>query len=187
MSGTGASNLGYGNIFPNSNINSQYVNVTNSHDPASFSSKQIPGLPGLSGAKWNVDAAKGYTPGICVWKGGLRKKIKNITKMYKMKGRKKRINTLKRKLFQTKSKKRNVASRRRKNTSSRRKHYGGYGGYAQYQNNLPFTNTYSTGGILSANQSALANPVPFQRLSNCVNCQDNYNHYTSKGSPSAGH
>lgn len=88
--GSDASNIGYGNIAPFSNINGKFVNVDNSHNPATFSSNEIPGLPGLSGAKSNIDAAAGYVPGIC-FKGGakkLKRKIKNITKKYKMKNKK---------------------------------------------------------------------------------------------------
>jgi hypothetical protein len=88
--GSDASNLGYGHIYPNSNVNAGYANVDNSHNPAGFGSNEIPGLPGLAGAKNNVDAAAGYVPGICVFKGGaLKRKIKNITRKYKMKGGKK--------------------------------------------------------------------------------------------------
>ena len=61
------------------------------------------------------------------------------------------------------------------------------GGYSQYQNNLPMTNTYSTGGVLSAANLGLANPVPYQALSNCTNCVDNYNHVSNSGFPSRGH
>ena len=61
------------------------------------------------------------------------------------------------------------------------------GGYAQYQNNMPMTPTYSVGGILPASQLGLANPPPIQVLPNCVNCVDNYNHYTGQGFPSRGH
>jgi len=88
--GSDASNLGYGNIAPFSNVNGKFVNIDNSHSPATFSSNEIPGLPGLAGAKSNIDAAAGYVPGICL-KGGakkLKRKIKNITKKYKMKNKK---------------------------------------------------------------------------------------------------
>ena len=61
------------------------------------------------------------------------------------------------------------------------------GGYGQYQNNMPITNTYQVAGVnLPANQSALANPPPATALSNCTNCVDNYNHYTNSGFPSRG-
>jgi hypothetical protein len=37
---------------------------------------------------------------------------------------------------------------------------------------------------LSPSLSALASPVPYQVLSNCTNCVDNYNHFTNSGFPS---
>ena len=71
---------------------------------------------------------------------------------------------------------------------SRRRHRRQSGGYSQYQNNMPMTGVYSTGSInLSPSESALANPAPYTRLSNCVNCVDSYNHYTNQGFPSKGH
>jgi hypothetical protein len=45
-------------------------------------------------------------------------------------------------------------------------------------NNIAQNASYSTGGNLSANESALANPVPFKAINDCV---DNYNHNTGKG------
>ena len=99
--GSGASNLGYGNISPSSNINGRFVNVDNSHSQGTFSSNTIPGLPGLAGAKNNVDAAAGVVPGICLFKGGskqLKRKIKNITRKYKMTGGTKRRRQLKSKM-----------------------------------------------------------------------------------------
>jgi hypothetical protein len=47
------SNLGYGGINPY-NMNS-LVNGTSSNNPATFSSNEVTGLPGLAGAKSNVD------------------------------------------------------------------------------------------------------------------------------------
>jgi len=82
--GSGASNLGYGNINPYNS--SPYVNGASSNYSGSFSSNEIPGLPGLAGSKSNIDAAAGVVPGICNFKGGakkLKRKIKNITKHYK--------------------------------------------------------------------------------------------------------
>jgi hypothetical protein len=46
--------------------------------------------------------------------------------------------------------------------------------YNQYQNNVPFTPSYSTGGPLSPANSALANPVPFKPTGGCI---DNLNHF----------
>ena len=102
MSGSGASNLGYSNIVPLSNVNGQYVNVGSTNNPANFGSNEIPGLPGLAGAKTNIDAAAGKVPGICLFKGGtkgLKRKIKNISKQYKkMKAGSKKMKSLKLKL-----------------------------------------------------------------------------------------
>jgi hypothetical protein len=185
MSGTGASNLGYGNIAPLSNINGRYVNVDSSNSPANFGSNEIPGLPGLAGAKSNIDAAAGKVPGICLFKGGskgLKRKIKNITKKYKMKGKslKKRASALRRKI------KRRM-TRKSRSRRSRSKRYRQRGGYDQYQNNLPLTHSYSVGGILSPSDSALASPPPINVYKGAGQCIDNYNHYTNKGFPSRGH
>jgi hypothetical protein len=208
--GSGASNLGYGNISPLSNINGRFVNVDNSHSQGTFSSNTIPGLPGLpglAGAKNNVDAAAGIVPGICLFKGGskqLKRKIKNITRKYKMKGGTKRRRQLKSKMRSmsksTRSRSKSLSrsrsaskaggrGRRRSNVKSRysRSSRKLVGGYSQYQNNLPMTPSYSVGGILSASQLGLANPPPIQVLPNCTNCVDNYNHFTGTGFPSRGH
>jgi hypothetical protein len=205
MSGSGASNLGYGNIAPLSNINGRYVNVDSSNSQGTFSSNTINGLPGLAGAKNNVDAAAGYVPGICLFKGGsknLKKKIKNISRKYKMKGGTKRRRQLKSKLKAMSRKHMRVGlprsrfasraggkfdAKTNKKLRSTHKNKIYAGGYSQYQNNLPFTPTYSVGGILPANQLGLANPPPFKVLPNCTNCVDNFNAYTNRGFPSKGH
>ena len=195
MSGSGASNLGYGQITPLSNINGQLVNVHNTNNPANFSSNEIPGLPGLAGAKSNIDAAAGIVPGICLLKGGakkLKRKIKNITRKYKKMGKNGRKlksvkNTVKN-LMSSRSAMRSFAGGRRKKRGTRRRTRRvrrQRGGYAQYQNNQPFDNSYSVGGVLSASDSALANPAPINTVTN--NAIDNYNHYSNTGFPSKGH
>ena len=199
MSGSGASNLGYGNIFPLSGVNGNYVNVGNTNNPISFGSNQIPGtmgLPGLSGAKNNVDAAAGIVPGICMNGGALKRKIKNITRKYRMKS-KRNLTTLKNRvrarysralaLAKSKTGGKKRAVRRSRGRSRSRRSRSQRGGYSQYQNNLPMTQTYSLGGILDPKMSALASPPPYEVLPNCVNCVDNYSHFTGKGFPSAGH
>lgn len=206
--GSGASNLGYGKMAPLSNINGRYVNADSSNNPATFSSNEIPGLPGLAGAKNNINAANGYVPGICLFKGGAKKfknKIKKISMKYKMKGKKntKRVKSRIRSRFAKKMRppsKYNRTTRRRQTSrritnrmkkTMRKTQKGGYipypPGYGQYQNNLPMTPTYSVGGIIKPDNLALANPPPYKVLSNCTNCVDNYNHYTGKGFPSRGH
>jgi hypothetical protein len=213
--GSGASNLGYGKIAPLSNINGGYVNVDSSNWPGRFGSNEISGSPpgifpqGLAGAKSNIDAAAGIVPGICVYKGGskkLKRKIKNITKQYKkMKMGSRKMRSMKRRLmnkYRSRSMSRKVsrgfAGGRKSSRKSSRAFAGGthivanasrqLGGYAQYQNNLPMTPVYKVAGVnLPASQLGLANPPPVTPLSNCVNCTDNYNHYTNKGFPSRGH
>lgn len=75
--GSAASNFGYSNIVPLSNINGRYVNVDNSHSPATFGSNQLSGtppgpLPGLAGTKNNVDAAASIYPGSSILVGGMK-------------------------------------------------------------------------------------------------------------------
>jgi hypothetical protein len=202
--GSAASNLGYGNIYPYNN--SPYVNGTSSNYSGSFSSNEIPGtppgpLPGLAGAKYNVDAAAGRVPGICMNGGAkkIKRKIKNITKQYKrMKAGSKKMRSIKHKLRsramsrtlarQSAGKRRKSSRKTRKSGRKTRKYRRQRGGYAQYQNNLPLTPTYQVAGInLPSNQLALANPPPIRVLPNTGECTDNYNHYTNQGFPSKGH
>jgi hypothetical protein len=186
---SGASNLGYGNINPYNM--SSYVNGTSSNYSGSFSSNEIPGCPGLSGTKSNVDAAAGKAP----MNGGaknLKRKIKNITKHYKrMKAGSKKIRSLKHRIKHRAISRQFAGSRRRHRASrrhSKRRHSRRQrGGYSQYMNNMPNTPSYQVAGInIPASQLALANPAPITRLGDCVNCVDNYNHYTNQGFPSRG-
>ena len=191
MSGSEASNLGYSNINPYNT--SPYVNGTSSNYSGSFSSNEIPGLPGLAGSKSNIDAAAGIVPGICMYKGGakkLKRKIKNITRHYK----KMKVGSRKMKSFKQKLRTRMVSRKGPKSLAggkrTRRRHRrrSQRGGYSQYQNNMPLTQTYQVAGInLPASQLALANPPPVTVLPNCTNCIDNLNAYTMKGFPSRGH
>ncbi len=192
--GSGASNLGYGNINPYNS--SPYVNGSSSNYSGSFSSNEIPGLPGLAGSKSNIDAAAGVVPRICNFKGGaknLKRKIKNNTKQYKrMKAGSRKIKSLKKRL-RTRMASRKLArslalAGGRKTRHHRRHRRGGQrGGYSQYQNNMPMTPTYQVAGInIPSSQLALANPPPVTVLPNCTNCVDNYNHYTNMGFPSRG-
>jgi len=171
--------LGYGNIVPNSNINSAYVNSNSSTYSGSFSSNETPGLPGLSGAKSGVDAAGGKVPGVCMSGGGrkLKRRIKNITNIYKMR---RGTHRLKRRLRSRTSGK----GRRQRHSSRRQRHRHQRGGYSQYQNNMPVSAGYSLGGNLSASNSAMANPPLYTAYNNAI---DNYNHYSGKGFDSIGH
>ena len=174
--------LGYGNQTPGSNINGDYVNKDSSSYAGGFGSNEIPTSCMRGGKK-------------------LKRKIKNITKQYKkMKGG---LNKTKSQIMKQLSKSRMLAksmaiaggrrrSRRQsrrngrrmtvrnRRVSRRRRHQRG-GMYPQYGSNVPNTPTYSTGGVLSPDSSALANPVPYNVTSQNVNCVDNYNHFTNKG------
>ena len=202
-SGSDNSNFGYGGMNPyGSNVNPVYVNKWSSNNPATFGSNEVPGLPGLAGAKNSVYAAAGIVPGIAVYKGGykkLKRKIKNITKRYKrsmgMKGGKKYMRSIKsrikakyasasRRRSRSMGRSRMSAGSRRKRSNKRRKQRGGY---SQYYNNFPNTPTYSVGGVLPASQLGLANPPPIKVLPNCTNCRDNYNHFNNTSFPSPGH
>ena len=194
--------LGYGDIVPNSNINSAYVNPNSSTYSGSFSSNEISGLPGLSGAKSGIDAAAGKVPGVCMSGGRnrfsnqhqirkLKRKIKNISNIYKMKHSRRRTRRLKRKLRNMtlggKRRQRQLYSNRNVSAmrhSNRHRTLRQQGGYSQYQNNMPSSPGYSLGGDLSASNSALANPPLYQAYNNVI---DNYNHYTGKGFHSFGH
>jgi uncharacterized protein Veg len=186
MSGTGASNLGYGGSSPLSNINGSLVNVTSSNNPANFSSNQTQQNFGLFGTKSNIDAAAGKAPGICLTGGAkaLKRKIKNITKVYKkMKKGSNKMKSLRKKLrsrMASRAIAMKIAGGKKRKTQKRKQH----GGYSQYQNNQPFSMGYSTGGVLSSSESALANPVPFKAYNGAI---DNFSKYTNAGFSSKGH
>jgi hypothetical protein len=187
-SGSDASNLGYGNIKPFSNVDGKFVNVNNSHNPATFGSNQIPGLPGIAGAKNNVDAAKGYIPGFSGGAKVLKKKIKNISRKYKKMHRKSKTSkNIRNRLKKFVSKFGSKSHGRKANKTIKRKFKKQRGGYSQYQNNLPLTHSYSVGGILGPNNVGLANPPPINVYKGSGQCTDNYNHYTNMGFPSRGH
>lgn len=189
--GSAASNLGYGSTYPNSNVNGNFINKDNSHYPGGFGSNEVPGLPGLAGAKYNVDAAAGYVPGICM-KGGKRK-IKNITRRYKMS--KSRKGSIRKKLQRMKTRVKAAMSRALSRSrsrgfnlaggKSRRKRRAQRGGHSQYMNNQPVDRTFSVGGLLSADNLGLANPPPYKLLAGSA--YDNYNHYNNTTFPSRGH
>ena len=185
--GSGASNLGYGRIDPMSHVNGAFVNKGSINDSSSFGNRVIPGCPGVAGSQSNVDAAAGIVPSFMG--GAFKKKIKNITRRYKMNRSKRNMNSLKKRIRDRYARRTFGRSRRmyggkkHKRTRSRRQQRGGY---AQYQSNQPITNTYSIGGVLGANESALANGF-MQSLPTCTNCIDNYNHNLGSGVSSGGH
>ena len=156
------------------------INPTNS-DPQRFSSITNPAsvnCRALLEPINNIMAAKGLIGGSKKRKIS-RKRINNISNMYKMKGSRKSVS---RRVRQIKSRLRSKYGLKRSRKNHSRRHHGKSrgkyvmrGGYSQYMNNVPNTPSYSTGGPLSPLLSALANPVPFKLLPN-VNGIDNLNH-----------
>lgn len=210
-SGSDNSILGYGNIVPNSNINGSFVNKMNSNYAGNFSSNEIP-YSGLYASKNNIAAAAGIVPKPCFWnafKGGskkLKKKIKNISKMYKMGGKsfKKRVHTMKKKI---RSNLKKGGSKYRKSIILGGKKKIILGGTKKINKKIfklastrnvgrsmalaRSSSFYGGSGIantpsyslanttLKSSDLALANPPPFQVMNNC---KDNYNHFTGESS-----
>ncbi len=172
-----ASNLGYGGIYPNSNVNPAAVNVTGSTYAGQFGSNEIPAsIHSMRGASNNVVATSGNWTG-----GGSRRRLRrrnNISKLYRMKKSMRRRSSSRRRRSTYRSsggrRIRMRGSRRygRKPVRRTRRQRGGE--YAQFDSNVPYTPGYSLGGPLPASLSALANPPIYHQYNNC---KDNYNHY----------
>ena len=160
-----ASNGGYSGTLPNSNINTRMVNSTNSNYSAGMGSTRIPQSAfSVRGASNNVDAAAAKLSG-----GGgtkyyklLKRKIKNITRRYKM---------------PKKSKRRRITRMKRKIRRSSRKRMRG-GSYGQLGTNVAQSANYSVGGLLNAGSLGMANPPPIQVSRG--ECSSHANHYYSK-------
>lgn len=182
MSGSGASNLGYGEIYPNSNVDGAFVNKTSTDFSAFFTDNTIP-THGIKGASSNVMAAQGIVP--CQKGGGkkLRNK-KNKSLYYKktMKHVSRRKMSHRRKMSRKSGGKRHskMTHRRRRVHRRTRGKFIMRGGYDQYGNNVAYTPNYSTGGPLPSGLSALANPAPYHILKGDGLCQDSYNHYAAR-------
>jgi len=179
---SGYSILGSGNIYPNSNINSNYVNVDANNNPANFSSNEVPpiGSHGTSYVINNAAAAAASAPNKMIG-GGKKRKVSTKYRRNKMKRRSFRKTAIRRRSKKA-GRGRRIKTRglRRTRSHSRsRRSYHQKGGlpYAQYGTDIANTPTYSLAGPLSANLSAMANPPIYNVLSNSTNCADNYNHY----------
>ena len=184
MAGSGASNSGWANVFPNSNVDPHYVNVTNSHDPAMFSSNDTLSNIQYHGVSNDVAAANAsaYNNSTIGHSGGSNKKkiSSKYRRMHKMKSC--RMKSRKMKNHRTRKSKRSLMKRlggkRRsmkwggKRKSHKRKHMRG-AQPAPYQSfgsdtTRDFYSGYSVGGVhLSPNLSALANPGPITPYNNC--------------------
>jgi hypothetical protein len=167
------------------------VNIHDSHTGGLlFSSSTIPNGPHtLPAPGSNVQSAASIYPGS--QKGGKinRKKINKISRKYKMKGSRR---TIRRRIRRIKSRKYARKHSRKQRHSKRRMMYGGAAvapvypaGYNQFDNNKIISNTYSLGGVLKADASALASPPPYQKGAAEVDNLD-HNAKNSFGNTGAG-
>jgi hypothetical protein len=175
---------------PYSNVNGAYVNKFNTNWPGIFSDKASGKEFGLPEPINKVQAAIPYIKGMGMKWGGRgrgreggrsskRNKKYNIRK-YKMKRTRGRRRTGGTHFHSARIARGGKRSRGRGRRLSRTRRQAG-GTYNQWQGGIPNTPTFSTGGVISAKNLGLANPVPYQKISNCTNCVDNYNHNTNKG------
>jgi hypothetical protein len=174
--------------YPLSNVNAKYVNADNSTWPAAFSSRATGREFGYAGISNNARAAAasgGKKPSRKSFP--MKKKINNIMSKYRMPRKSKQSYSRKLKkylktLFSGKCcSKKSKRGGLKKTLRRRQSRKNLKGGYYQYGSNSPASHTYSTGGILPAKLSAMANPVPFQVLPCTTNCVDNYNYNTNSG------
>ena len=135
---------------------------TSTVDPRTVNPNALP-LPVAN----NVEAANASKFAMNGGKKIYRKKINKISRMYKMKGSRKNVSRRVRKM-KSRVRAKFVSKSKRQHRHKTRRQRGG--------NNMLLSNSYSTGGVLSANLSALANPVPYMRLDN-TNCPSSYNHF----------
>ena len=166
MSGTGASNLGYASEYPSSNVNAAPVNVGNSHNPANFSSTVIP----TSCASFRGGGGRSFTK-------TMKRKIKSLIKRYKMKGSRRKLLSLKRKIRSKYLSKRRGKSRRYTRHHRRRGSKTQRGGYAQYTPSG--SSGYSVGGDSNAAgpSGIFANPPPIEaNTGSNSNCFTAYKH-----------
>ena len=162
--GSDASNIGYGNSFPNSNINNSLVNVSATNNPYSFSTNETglaaSGGHGMLGASNNANGANGCLGGLCNMssmqqRGGSRtiqrhkKKIyhkyKTLMKRQRQRHSRSRSHTRRYSRSHTRSRPRNRAFSRKMALYKRRmaslsrslmRSRSRRGGYSQYNNTL---------------------------------------------------
>jgi hypothetical protein len=165
---------GYANTYPNSNVNNNFANPSGSENIGIFPTNDTGHYLGFNGSRTCPMSAKGG-------KRHIKTKIKNISKMYKMRKNKTQIRGLKRQIMSR-------YRLKRKNKNKTKKNYKRGGGQSgQFQNNLPVNQSYSLGGVLDAKNSALANPPPHEVVSGKWAIMDNFNKFTGLGFASKGH
>jgi hypothetical protein len=166
-----------------SNVNPASVNPRALPEPANSIEAVKPFIAGMN---MNGGGSGGGSRGGSRRSKIHRKRINNISNMYKMKGSRK---TIRRRISKIKSRLRSrFSTKSRKNHKrSNRKRVGMKGGYSgQYLSNVPYTPTYSTGGHLSPSLSALATPAPYHLLPNTAIDNLNHNALNSFGNSGSG-
>lgn len=115
------------------------------------------------GENLSVFAGSGYPPitrGLNSQCGG-KKRTSRRNRTSKRKRTMKKKKTMKKK--NTLKKKKSKKSKKMKTRRRKSRQMGG-----QYMSNVANTHTYSTGGVLSSSESALATPTPFTPTNNCL-------------------
>ena len=179
---------------PLNGVNGSLVNTDSSSVAGiPMTSTKIPCGPHTIASPYNnVMSAASKFP---FFKGGgkiNRKKINKISRKYKMKGSRR---TIRRRI---KNRMRSKYSRRHSKRHNRSRYMKGGAfqsqmvtpnypnGHNQYlNNNGSLSNTYSRGGPLTASNSALANPAPYQLVKN-ASVPDNLNHNTLNANGNIG-
>lgn len=162
---------------PFSNINLKYAS-NGTHYPGNFGSNESSIQFGLPGALRNNTEAANASRMV----GGKNRKYnkKYITSKYKRMTLSKRSGLKMKTKTNMKKTKRNLKNKSKRAKSFRRNIKTMKGGaYHQFGSQTPSNASYSTGGVLSAKDSMLANPAPFQKITG--NVVDNYNYNTNKG------
>ena len=144
---------GYGFATSQNLASSSGVNSGGSVHLAEFSKYENKGMS----SDTNMDASK--QSGGKVKKHSSKKRMSHASK--------------KRRSHSSKKRRSHSSKKRRSHSSKKRRHSKKHmqrGGYSQYLSNVANTPGYSAGGImLSSNESALANPVPFTPTNTCMN------------------
>lgn len=99
-------------------------------------------------------------------KGGARKRKTYKKRRHSRKSLKKRMKSRRRNKRCCKCKCKTCTCKKCPTKKKSRRHRM-KGGYSQFLSNVPYSASYSTGGVISPSNLALANPVPHQRFINC--------------------
>ena len=151
--------------YENTGLNSDTNMNTSSQNGGSYGTGGNPyySYKPSEGENLSVFAGSGYPPitrGLNSQCGG-KKRASRRNRSSKRKRTMKKKKTMKKK--NTLKKKKSKKSKKMKTRRRKSRQMGG-----QYMSNVANTHTYSTGGVLSSSESALATPTPFTPTNNCL-------------------